>query len=121
MFGLRKAVLSLVRRKGYYVINRDGCIYYIDKNHEILNPETVDGKGLLLLLPVSRWEKKAAFYIERAFPTPIEETLARIAYAAAIGNPRKGLVAVPAFFFPACYEDTPANRSALRSSGAIWV
>ncbi len=105
----------------YYKLDRNGCVYYASGDDELLNPEMMEGTGLVCVKPNDPREVTGAYKTMEPWPTAVEEAQALYAYGCAVGMPRKGAVVVPASFFPTCIEQTEQNLAALRDAGAFWV
>ena len=118
----KKARRSWIRRKGdYRTIDRNGCVYYVRGDYELLNPEVLEGTGLAFVKPDDPREVVGVFKTSGPWPTDVEAAQAQYAYLCAVGRPRKGAVVVPASFFRDCIEQTPENIETLREAGAFWV
>lgn len=109
------------RANRYYKLDRNGCVYYAGGHDELLNPEMVDGTGLVLVKPNDPREVTGVYKTMGPWPTAAEEVQALYAYCCAVGKPRKGAVVVPASFFQSCIDQSAANIAALRDAGAFWV
>ena len=117
----KKARFLHVKHNGYRTIDRNGCIFHASLDCELLNPEVIDGSGMVFVVPCHPKETWGVFFITRADPTPKEEAAALFAYLYAVGEPRQGAMVIPAYLFPGAFDDSPENRAALRSIGACWV
>lgn len=109
------------RANRYYRLDRNGCVYYAGGHDELLNPEMIDGTGLVLVKPNDPREVTGVYKTMGPWPTAAEEVQALYAYCCAVGKPRKGAVVVPASFFSGCIEQSDENIAALRDVGAFWV
>ncbi|MBQ9043462.1 MAG: hypothetical protein IJ111_11705 [Eggerthellaceae bacterium] len=117
----KKALIVRRRHEGHYTIDRSGCIYYASIDDVLLNPEVIDGSGMAFVVPCHPGEAWGVFHIMRADPTAKEEAAAIVAYLHAVGEPREGVMIIPAYLFPGAFDDSHENRAALRSIGACWV
>lgn len=118
----KKARRVWIRRKNdYYKLNRNGCVYYAAGCDELLNPEVIEGTGVVLVKPNDPHEATGVYKTMGPWPTAVEEAQALYAYGCAVGMPRKGAVVVPASFFASCIDRSAENLAALRDTGAFWV
>ena len=109
------------RSKAFHIFERKGITYYINASTSVLlNPEKLDGSGILLVKPILEWEPTGVFFSDKPFPTDKETFAAEVAYLYAIGKPRKGYAVVPATMFPGCYDHTPENIKKLRKAGDVF-
>ena len=64
------------RANRYYRLDRNGCVYYAGGHDELLNPEMIDGTGLVLVKPNDPREVTGVYKTMGPWPTAAEEVQA---------------------------------------------